>query len=151
MPVEARRHDAADAVEAGEHDAALARTGRGASELDLKGPEQSLKLRQRAVPQLATGDDLRRRFLLVFARPRRSGPFLGPVCDHRQGKGCRRRLKRKSGEKGTKSIAGAGRKERTLAARAGDGRMQRLQAKAYPPASLWACACAMCREISPAG
>jgi hypothetical protein len=45
MPVEARRHDAADAVEAGKHDGALARTGRGAPELDLKCPEQSLKLR----------------------------------------------------------------------------------------------------------
>jgi len=30
--------------------------------LDLKRPEQSLKLRQRAVPQLATGDDLRHPF-----------------------------------------------------------------------------------------
>jgi hypothetical protein len=30
------------------------RTGRGAPELDLKRPEQSLKLRQCAVPQLAT-------------------------------------------------------------------------------------------------
>jgi hypothetical protein len=61
---------------------ALARTGRG----DLKCPEQSLKLRQCVVPQLAAGDDLRHRFLLFVARPRRSRPFLRPVCDHRQGK-----------------------------------------------------------------
>jgi len=58
MPVEACRHRAADAFEAGEHNSALARTGRGAPELDLKRPDQSFKLRQRVVPQLATGDDL---------------------------------------------------------------------------------------------
>ena len=46
MPLRAHRHGAADTVEAGKHDAALARTGRGAPELDLKCPEQSLKLRQ---------------------------------------------------------------------------------------------------------
>src|SRR6516165_6144482 len=56
---EARRHGTADVFEAGEPDAALARTGRGAPELDLKRPEQSLKLSQREVPQLAAGDDLR--------------------------------------------------------------------------------------------
>jgi hypothetical protein len=76
LPVEARRHGAADAVEAGEHDEALARTGRGAPEFDLTRPEPSLKLRQRVVPQLAAGDDLHHRFLLFVARPRRSGPFL---------------------------------------------------------------------------
>src|SRR5215831_8620620 len=59
LPGEARRHGAANAFEAGEHDAALARTGRGAPKLDLKRPEQSLEFRQREVPQLATGDDLR--------------------------------------------------------------------------------------------
>src|SRR4051794_25649890 len=58
LAVEARRNDVSDTLEAGEHNRALARTGRGAPELDLKRPEQSLKLRQRAVPQLATGDDL---------------------------------------------------------------------------------------------
>jgi hypothetical protein len=62
LPGEARRHGAADAFEAGEHNGALARTGRGSSKLDLKRPEQSLKLRQREVSQLATGDDLRHPF-----------------------------------------------------------------------------------------
>src|SRR6266404_8475534 len=60
LPAEAcRRHGAADAFKAGQHDAALRRTGRGALEFDLKRPEQSLKLVQRAVPQLAAGDGLR--------------------------------------------------------------------------------------------
>src|SRR6516162_11447752 len=59
LPGEPRRHGTADAFEAGEHIGALARTGRGAPELDLKRPEQSLKLSQREVPQLAAGDDLR--------------------------------------------------------------------------------------------
>jgi D-isomer specific 2-hydroxyacid dehydrogenase, NAD binding domain len=53
-----RRHSAADAFKAGQH-GALRRTGHGAPELDLKRPEQSLKLVQRAIPQLAAGDDLR--------------------------------------------------------------------------------------------
>jgi hypothetical protein len=39
LPVEARRHGAADSFEAGERDESLARTGCGAPELDLKGPE----------------------------------------------------------------------------------------------------------------
>jgi hypothetical protein len=53
------RHGAADAFKACQHNGALRRTGRGAPELDLKRPEQSLKLVQRVVPQLAAGDDLR--------------------------------------------------------------------------------------------
>jgi hypothetical protein len=60
LPVEARRNGAADTFEAGEHNEALARTGRAAPELDLKGPEQSLEFRQREVSQLAAGDDPRR-------------------------------------------------------------------------------------------
>ena len=38
------------AFKAGKHDGALRRSGRGAPELNLKRPEQSLKLVQRAVP-----------------------------------------------------------------------------------------------------
>src|SRR5262249_40443624 len=48
------------------------------------------------------------RFLLFVARPRRSGPFLRPGCDDRQGKACRRRLKRLNQEKRGEGIAGAG-------------------------------------------
>src|SRR5260370_20248444 len=44
LAAEARRHGAADAFKAGQHDSAPWRTGRGAPELDLKRPEQSLKL-----------------------------------------------------------------------------------------------------------
>jgi hypothetical protein len=132
MPTGTRRYGAADALEAGKHDATLARTGRGAPELHLKGPEQSLKLCQRKVPQLAAGDDLRHRFLLVFARPRRSGPFLRPPCDHRQGKACRRRLKRleirrnKDGEHCRRGVRGP-----PLAARAGDGMDAKIEARAH--------------------
>ena len=79
LPGEARRHGAANAFEAGEHDAALARTGRGAPKLDLKRPEQSLEFPQREVPQLAQVMLFVIRFLLFVARPRRSGPFLRPV------------------------------------------------------------------------
>src|SRR5262249_19126073 len=78
LPGKACGHGEADVFEAGEHNAALGRTGAGAPEFDLKGPEQSLELRQREVPQLAAGDDLRHPFLLFVARPRRSGPFLRP-------------------------------------------------------------------------
>lgn len=42
---QARRYGAADTVEAGEHNGALARTRRGAPKLDLKRPEQSLEAR----------------------------------------------------------------------------------------------------------
>src|SRR5215831_17100492 len=76
LPGKARRHDAADVFEAGEHDGALARTGRRAPELDLKRPEQSLEFPQREVPQLAQVMLFVIRFLLFVARPRRSGPFL---------------------------------------------------------------------------
>ena len=57
--------------------------GDAIAELDLKRPEQSLKLRQRAVPQLATGDDLRHPFSPVCREARRSAPFLRPRCDER--------------------------------------------------------------------
>jgi hypothetical protein len=50
LPGEACRHCAADALKAGQYNGALRRTGCGAPELDLKRPEQSLKLVQRAVP-----------------------------------------------------------------------------------------------------
>ena len=73
--------------------------GDAIAELDLKRPEQSLEFCQREVPQLATGDDLRHPFLLFVARPRRSGPFLRPGCDDRQGKACRRRSQRLNQEK----------------------------------------------------
>src|SRR5262249_45623336 len=59
LPGEARRDRAADAFKAGDDIGALVRPGRGAPELDLKRPEQSLKLSQREIPQLAPGDDLR--------------------------------------------------------------------------------------------
>src|SRR5262249_37497361 len=58
LPGEACRHRAADAFETGEHNSALARTGRGAPELDLKRPGQSLKLRPRVGTPLAAGDNL---------------------------------------------------------------------------------------------
>jgi hypothetical protein len=41
LAVRARRYSAADIVEAGQHNGALARTRRGAPKLDLKRPEQS--------------------------------------------------------------------------------------------------------------
>src|SRR5262249_14315412 len=59
LPGEARGAGAADTFKASEHIGALARVRPGAPELDLKRPEQSLELRQREVPQLAAGDDLR--------------------------------------------------------------------------------------------
>ena len=78
LPDEANRHCPADAFEAGEHNSALAPTGRGPSELDLKRPEQSLELRQSEVRRSLQVMIFVIRFLLFVARPRRSGPFLRP-------------------------------------------------------------------------
>jgi len=71
-------------------------------------PEQSLKLIQREVPQLAAGDDLRHPTSPVCREAPTIRAFSAvPGSHRRQGKACGRRPKwPKSGERGEKSIAG---------------------------------------------
>ena len=86
-PGDASRQGATYGLKAGQHDPALRRTVRRAAQIVLKRAEQSVEFFRRAVSQLAAGDDLRHRYLLFVARPRRSGPFLRSGESSSSGKG----------------------------------------------------------------